>query len=261
MASHVFDRTAEARLAVLDAHCHVDLFLDPSAVVKEAESLGIRTIAVTNAPSVFTYTRDLTATCRFVRPAIGLHPELVCSHGHELELFWPFLEETRYVGEIGLDYVTTDPEIRARQRHVFSTIVERCAARGDRILTIHSRRAVADVLATVGEAFPGKAILHWFSGSPKQLERAATAGFYFSVNPAMMVSRSGRALTATMPRDRVLTETDGPFVKTVRGPATPPDTAGVITSLASIWGIQPQEARDIISRNLRGLVGSPDASN
>src|SRR3954471_19043262 len=73
-------------LAVVDAHCHIDLYQNPKAVVAQAEALAIRTIAVTNAPSVFTYTRDLTAGCRYVRPAAGLHPELVHSHGHELEL-------------------------------------------------------------------------------------------------------------------------------------------------------------------------------
>ncbi len=242
---------------MLDAHCHIDLFPDPPAIVAEADRLGIRTIAVTNAPSVFSHTRELTAGSRHVRAAIGLHPELVHSHGHELDLFWPHLERTRYVGEVGLDYVTTDAELRARQRRIFEAIVERCAALGDKILTIHSRRSAADVIATIGPTFRGKVILHWFSGTPRQLDQAAAAGCYFSVNPSMMSSQSGRTLAASMPRDRVLTETDGPFVKLNRRSATPRDSALAVKALSELWRVEPEEARDLIVQNLRTLLAEP----
>lgn len=245
------------RLAVLDAHCHIDLYADPPAVIAESDRLAIRTIAVTNAPSVFSHTHELTAGSRHVRAAIGLHPELVHSHGHELELFWPCLEHTRYVGEVGLDYVTTDAGLRARQRAVFEQIVERCSAFGDKILTIHSRRSAADVIATIGPTFRGRAILHWFSGTARQLEQAASAGFYFSVNPSMMSSKSGRALASSMPRDRVLTETDGPFVKLNRRPATPRDSALAVKALSELWRVEPEEARDLIVQNLRTLLAEP----
>jgi len=260
LASHAQNvSTVAPQLAVLDAHCHIDLYSDPVAVVSHAESLGIRTIAVTNAPSVFAHTRDLLANCRFARPAVGLHPELVHSHGHELELFWPFLEATRYVGEVGLDYVTSDRELRAKQRHVFSAIVEQCAARGDHhVLTIHSRRAAADVIATIGSSFPGKAILHWFSGSIRRLEQAVDAGFYFSVNTAMVLSKTGRTLVAAMPSDRVLTESDGPFVKVAQRPATPADTGEVVGALARTWHVQPHKAKEIVLSNLRNLLAESD---
>lgn len=247
-------RGAEQRLAVVDAHCHIDLFDDPAAIVAQAEALGIRTIAVTNAPSVFAFTRDLTATSKYVRAAAGLHPELVHSHGHELDLLWPCLEQTKYVGEIGLDYVTTDPQDRAQQRMVFEAIVERCGVLGDKVLTVHSRRSVSDVIATIGTGFNGKVILHWFSGTIRQLERAAALGFFFSVNPAMMSSKSGRVLAASMPRDRVLTETDGPFVKIGTRPAVPADVALATRELAEVWGCDAGRVSDLIALNLKTLV-------
>ena len=243
-----------SELAVVDAHCHIDLYPSPVEIINRAEELHIRTIAVTNAPSVFFHTRDLTRECRFVQPAVGLHPELVHSHGRELEQLWPLLEQTRYVGEIGLDYVTTDLSNREHQRQVFEAIVERCAELGDKVLTIHSRRSVADVIAIVGTGFRGKAVLHWFSGTLRQLERAVVAGFYFSVNPAMIKSRSGQSLIAAMPRDRVLTETDGPFVKIGNSPAVPEDTALVIMALAKAWGLGALEAKANILQNLHSLL-------
>ena len=144
---------------------------------------------------------------------------------------WPMLDQTRFVGEIGLDYVTSDPANRSAQKEVFSQIVERCAAYGDKVLSVHSRRSAADVISVIGDRFPGSVILHWFSGSRRELERAIEFGFYFSVGPAMVRSKNGLALLSAMPRERVLTETDGPFVQTDGRPARPSDTASVVSAI------------------------------
>lgn len=233
----------------VDTHFHLDLFPDPAALVAEIDEARVETIAVTNAPSVFPHTQSLARNSRFVRAAVGLHPELVATHGRELERMWPFLDETRFVGEIGLDYVIGDPANRKAQKDVFAQIIERCARYGDKILTVHSRRAASDVTSTVGDGFPGKVILHWFSGSRRELERAIGYGFYFSVGPAMVRSKNGLGLLAAMPRDRVLTETDGPFVQAGGKPAKPSDAAGVIGAISKIWREQPEVTKFVVSQN------------
>ena len=162
--------------------------------------------------------------------------------------------DTRYVGEIGLDYVTTDKDIRGKQRDVFQRILECCAAHGNKVLTVHSRRASADVIAMIGDRFPGTVILHWFSGAIKDLRKATERGMYFSVNPAMIRSRSAQRLAAEMPRDRVLTETDGPFVTVGSRPAIPGDVAGVVDWLARMWKISREEARQVIVVNLERAI-------
>src|SRR6266542_3905074 len=96
---------------LIDAHCHVDLFPDPNALADEAGCSRIHIIAVTNAPSVFLHTLALSRDRPYVHAAVGLHPEVAASHGHELERMWPLLEQTKYVGEIGLDYVTDDQSL------------------------------------------------------------------------------------------------------------------------------------------------------
>ena len=137
--------------ALIDAHCHIDLYPDPAGIAREAETERIYTIAVTNAPSVFSHTARLCAGSKFLRPAIGLHPELVASHGQELALFRMHLHETRYIGEVGLDYITQDQEIRLRQRRILETIVGWASEYGDKVLTLHSRRAVSDILQVLKE--------------------------------------------------------------------------------------------------------------
>jgi TatD DNase family protein len=241
-------------LAVMDLHCHVDLYPDPQGIVSESEALGIRTIAVTNAPSVFHFTRGATDRCRYVRPAAGLHPELVRTHAHELPLLWPLLRETRYVGEVGLDYLTSDRQERGRQREVFAAILDRCAQLGGKVLSVHSRRAVDDVIAAIDPAFPGKVILHWFSGTTRQLQTAVDRGCYFSVNTPMVTSLRKPSVVAAIPRDRVLLETDGPFVKVGGRAAKPVDAARTADALGVLWALAPATVRQVLVENLGRLL-------
>ncbi|MHB8644381.1 MAG: Qat anti-phage system TatD family nuclease QatD [Thermomicrobiales bacterium] len=242
-------------MRLVDSHCHLDLYPDHGAVLTESERAGIYTIAVTNAPSVFRRSAMLTRNARFVRTALGLHPELAREREHELILLDTLLDETRYVGEIGLDYVTDDMDDQEAQRRVFSTFLDRCASHGNKVLTIHSRRAADDVVAMVGRSFPGAVILHWFSGSLGVLKSAVAQGCYFSVNTAMVASTSGMRLIREMPQERVLTETDGPFIMVSDRPARPADIETVVSGLASLWSLDPDEAAASIFGNFqRALI-------
>ncbi len=238
----------------VDAHCHLDLFPDPAALVRRIDERRVHTIAVTNAPSVFGHTERLAASSRYVRAAAGLHPELVATHGGELDQLWPCLERTRYVGEVGLDFSTNDAALRTRQRTVFEKILERCAAFRDKTITVHSRRASSDTIDTIGERFPGKVILHWFTGSRREVERAARLGLYFSINPAMVNSQKGRELVDAMPRDRVLTESDGPFVKLGPQPADPTSAPIVLNYLARTWHLEVEQVARAVLANLERSV-------
>lgn len=246
-----------ANLRLYDTHYHLDLSPDPAAIVRACEARGIYTIAVTNAPSVFAATQALTANCKYVRAAIGMHPELVSSHGHELDQFFNALGQTRYVGEVGLDYVTSNSDDRARQREVLTRILERCANVGGKIVTLHSRRAAVDVINAVGPGFPGHAILHWYSGSLRELKKAIDYGFHFSINPRMVVGESSLRLIDAMPRNRLLLETDGPFVKVSDRPADPRDAALVVEYLATKWAVTVESAADSLFENFRQLVVTP----
>jgi len=241
-------------LAFVDVHCHIDLFENPHSVAEEAESRHIYTIAVTNAPSVYAYTESMAEGLTYVRPAVGLHPELAATRKHELSQMWQILERTRYVGEIGLDYQTTDESDRQAQVKVFEQILACCAEYGNKILTVHSRRAAEDVVSVIGKDYPGRIILHWYSGSIRELKRALSYGFHFSVNSAMIKSKKGRILTSKIPKDRLLTETDGPFIRISGEPAEPWHVSQIIESLSEIWSIGFDEARGQVLRNFRDLL-------
>ena len=240
-----------------DTHCHLDLYPDPRAVVSEAERTQTYVVAITNTPSVFQATKQLIGSSRFVRPALGLHPELAVERQGELPLFQQLLPQTRYVGEVGLDFVTSDRQVRLTQQRVFSQILEWSHLAGDKILTIHSRRAEKEVVEAIGAKFRGAAILHWYSGSLAVVEQALTNGLYFSINPAMTRSKRFSELVRLIPTDRLLTETDGPFVQIGQRSALPQDVAQVVTVLASTWQTTPEEVGKVLFANLRKLLGAP----
>lgn len=242
-------------LVLSDAHCHLDLFPDPRALARSIEARRIHTIAVTNAPSVFEHTRRLAEGYVFVHPALGLHPELVPTHGHELPRMTALISEVRFVGEIGLDYTTSDEGARARQRRVFGEILDKCTVTGDKVITVHSRRAAGDVIAAVGRGYSGKVILHWFSGTKGELERAVSYGLFFSVNPSMLATAKGRDLVSRMPQDRVLLESDGPFVRERGRMASPLSLAATVSGLATHWRVTPRRASEIVAANFERITG------
>lgn len=239
----------------IDTHCHLDLYPNPLIIVKEVSRLGIHVVAVTNAPFVFNATVSFAKNCDFIHPAIGLHPELVKSHGKQLPALLEALEHTLFVGEVGLDYSTKDDVERSEQRKVFESILSKCHDYGDKFISVHSRRATNDVINMIGSKFHGTAVLHWFSGTVKQLETAQNNGLYFSVNPAMILSDSGQRLIAAMNPSRVLTETDGPFIDLKGSSARPQNVSYVVGYLAKLWGMSESEVRDKIYSNFKLVMG------
>jgi TatD DNase family protein len=130
-----------------------------------------------------------------------------------------------------------------------------CESEGGKIMTIHSRRAataVLDHLERHTEA--GVAILHWFSGTKQELRRAIDAGCWFSVGPGMVASPAGLRLIREMPKERVLTESDGPFTRIDERSAWPWDVALACGVLAGIWKCELHDVHGQLRSNLQALV-------
>ena len=240
---------------MIDFHCHLDLYPDPAAVRDECDRRGLYVLSVTTTPSAWRQTSALAASVKRIRTSLGLHPQLAHERQSELALFDELLPDAPYVGEIGLD---GGPEFRAHwqiQVKAFEHILARCCDAGGRLMSLHSRRASRAVLDTL-EAFPtaGTPILHWFSGSFRDLDRAVALGCWFSVGPAMLVSENGQALVSRMPRERVLTESDGPFAQVNGETVMPWHVESTVRDLSRIWYMSPNDAHAVIRGNLRRLI-------
>lgn len=235
---------------MIDFHSHLDLYPNPVEVADEVQRRGIGALSVTTTPSAWAGTSRLGRGRPAIRTALGLHPQLASERKHEIKIFDRLFGETRFIGEVGLD---GSPEFKSSwvdQSEVFEHILHLCNDAGDKVVSIHSRRAAAPVLDLL-EKFDGVRlpILHWFSGSRAELERAITRGCWFSVGPAMLAGAKGQSLVKAMPRSRVLLETDGPFAVLRRTRLQPWDVAGACRSLSEVWNVDYSEAESIIHRN------------
>jgi len=249
---------------MIDLHCHLDLYPDPDCVLGRVIRENMYVLAVTTTPRAWQGTLKLVGRAPRVRVALGLHPQLVAERHDEVDLLCSLLAETRYVGEIGLDGSPQCRQSLALQQEALDHILAACAKVGGRIMSVHSRgatKAVLNALQSCPDA--GTPVLHWFSGTLHDLQRAAAMGCWFSVGPAMLTTKKGLLLAERMPRDRVLTETDGPFAGRGGEPLAPWDVARAVRALATIWTMDPTAARRQIAANCRtlleqGNVGEPN---
>ena len=239
----------------VDTHCHVDLYPDPTSLMREADGHGIGIVAVTNTPSVFEPMVRLAAGFPKVAVALGLHPELAGEREAELRLMPELMQKTDFVGEIGLDGVARDARTVASQRRVLQATLEAAKESGPKTMTVHTRRAARESLETLTDT-SGSVILHWFSGTLAQAKEATERGWWFSVNSAMLESAKGRALVQSLPQRVVLTETDGPFTSVDGRPARPSDVPKAVDELAAMWGIDHEVARMRLLNNFRSCLSA-----
>lgn len=240
---------------MIDFHCHLDLYPNPADVVEHSKRRGLYVLSVTTTPSAWNDTNALAHDTSRIWTALGLHPQIAHRRHSELSIFDELLPQVRYVGEIGLDGA---PEYRQHwdtQVAVFEHILAKCSEAGGRIMTIHSRRASREVLDRVRE-FPdaGTFILHWFSGSSRDLDRAIKLGCWFSVGPVMLKGERGRALVSRMPPERVLTESDGPFAQLEEGAVFPWQMDLAIRELSKVWSLSHDAVDQMLLANLRKLL-------
>lgn len=240
---------------IIDAHCHIDSYPDPIEIVQEIEKRRTLTVGVTNSPSAFMAASPHVRRCRWVRLALGLHPLLGDNHPVERARFAAQLSRTSYVGEIGLDFSPAGLPTREEQLLSFRYVLDQLR-RQRKFVSIHSRRAEEHVLDILEELDMWPVVFHWYSGPKSQLDRLLRLGHYCSVNPAMLTTLRGRRLLGQIPPDRVLSETDGPFVRVNGAILHPGEIGDVVGFLASTWSIRPQDVRYHIEHNFRSLLPS-----
>ena len=235
-----------------DFHCHIDLHPDPPSLIARCEKERIAVLAVTTTPKAWSQNKLWMQHSDYVHAAVGLHPELVGERYGEAGLLEELIGKCRLVGEVGLDGSPQHRSSYEKQKDVFSRVLRTSQSHGGRVLSIHSRRAARDVCDLIEKhSEPDKVlcILHWFSGSLAQSRRAAKAGCFFSVNAAMLKNDRGRALIQDIPSDRLLTETDSPFLSIDRHKSNPLDSIGILTDLAGLLGEEVNVTKQRVTTN------------
>ena len=125
-----------------------------------------------------------------------------------------------------------------------------------KILSLHSRKAEKEVFELLIHYKIQNAIFHWYSGGLNLIKNISDEGYYFSINPAMIKSISGQKIISKIPKENVLTETDGPFINKGNEPLLPGEVEEVFEYLSKIWDIPIYEVQKIINMNFRRLISN-----
>lgn len=240
---------------MMDLHCHVDLYPDHQEVLNDIKQSNYYVLSVTTVPSAWEGTVKLTAGLNHCKTALGLHPQVAHQRANELVLFDELADQTRYIGEIGLDGSKGYNQHSDIQLSVFKHILKKCEEFDDKILTVHSLNAVEQTLDCLKQ-FPqsGTPILHWFLATKKQVLEATELGCYFSIGPAMLQSARGKKVISWLPQDKVLLETDGPFAKVDGKVLFPSNVNLVIEYLTQLWKMETQSVLSKLGQNLVTLL-------
>lgn len=219
-------------LPVVDNHCHLDIqdgqsWLDPATALEMSSAVGVDRIVQIGC--------DLTGAAWAVEVAeqfpaivagVAIHPNeapTLDREGHldaalaEIERLVGSSSRVRAVGETGLDYYRTGADGLAAQQRSFAAHIALANAY-DKTLVIHDRDAHDDVLAMLDEhGIPERTILHCFSGDSDVARRCLDRGAYLSFAGTVTFknAHSLREALLVAPLDRILVETDAPFLTPV----------------------------------------------
>lgn len=238
------------KIVKYDTHAHLDLYDDFEAKLNFIEKHEIYTIIMTNVPKLYGKYKVKYPDFKYGRFALGLHPELAVQYGDQINLFLDYVHEPRYIGEIGLDFVNG---VDKDQIRIFEKMIDSCDSSGNKIVSIHSRKAVNTVIDVVGKS-KNKIILHWFTGNNKELERAIENGYYFSLNNDMLATKKGQNLLVAVPANKLLIESDSPFTKHTKNNFTINYFDNFYKLSSKVIGKSKEETKLLFSNNFKKLL-------
>ena len=267
---------------LVDSHCHLDNYEDLPAILVNARAAGVHkllAIGIGDGPATMHHALDLAHAHAEIFATAGIHPQEAHQATPEaLAKLTTLASDPRCIaiGEIGLDYYHLDnPDIPTQQAAFIAQM--QIAATARKPITIHCRTselatpaakakygaadAWEDLLHLIRQywtptGLPG--IMHCFSGNEDQAARSLAAGFYlsFAGNVTYPKSATIQAVAATAPSDRILIETDAPFLAPIplRGQTNEPAfVTHTARFVAELRGISPEALAGLTTANFGAL--------
>lgn len=259
----------------VDAHAHMEIVTDAvfdskevADVIAEAKSVNVDRIVQVG------YSAEQSRWCvnaaekwnTSVLAAVALHPNeapVVENLDADLKIIEQLAQHPRVraIGETGLDYFRTPPELRARQQESFKWHID-LAKRMNKALVIHDRDSHDDVLSVLSEVgAPEKTIFHCFSGDVAMAKICIERGFILSFAGTLTFKNAPelREAVKLVPLDQLLVETDSPFLAPTphRGAGnTPAQIANIVRAMATERNQDLAELASALSDNAERIFGS-----
>ena len=261
----------------VDVHTHLvhrQFSGEEDATAERARDAGLDVVIVNGLEPVSNRAvLELCARHDHLYPAIGIYPvDAGCAaitaenwthdwgppafFDVDAEIAWieQNLDRVVAIGECGLDrHWVDDNEVRVEQERVLRRLCE-LSVKHDKSLILHTRKAEERTFEIVREMDVQKADFHCFGGKSKLAVRIADAGYYFSIPPVVTRAQSFQALARKLPLDRLLTETDAPYMGPDPGQRNEPaNVPRGVAAIAQARGEELEAVRDAIRTNCRRL--------
>jgi len=259
----------------VDAHAHMEIVTDATFdskevadVIAEAKSVNVDRIVQVG------YSAEQSRWCvgaaekwnSSVLAAVALHPNeapVVEDLNADLKIIEELAQHLRVraIGETGLDYFRTPPELRARQQESFKWHID-LAKRTNKALVIHDRDSHDDVLSILSEVgAPEKTVFHCFSGDVAMAKICIERGYILSFAGTLTFKNAPELRDAVklVPLDQLLVETDSPFLAPAphRGAGnTPAQIANIVRAMATERNQDLAELATALSENAERVFGS-----
>ena len=259
----------------VDAHAHLEIVTDDAAdsdavrtILDDAKSVNVdRVVQVGYSAEQSQWCVDLANHYPGrVLAAVALHPN-EAPVVEDLEHDWAIIEKlaqeprVRAIGETGLDYFRTPPELQKRQQESFKWHIE-LAKKTKKALVIHDRDSHEDVLSVLLEVgAPEKTVFHCFSGDVAMAKICIERGYILSFAGTMTFKNAPelREAVKLVPSDQLLVETDSPFLAPTphRGALnTPAQIANIVRAMAAERGEDVAQLATALSINAERTFGS-----
>jgi TatD DNase family protein len=249
-----------------DSHCHLQGAADPGEALERARAAGV-TRVVCVGTDAYQSQRALELACgsgEGVWATVGLHPH---DAGQGVEKVAALLEEVVgtdnpalvAVGECGLDY-HYDHSPRGTQREVFAAQAALAHLHG-LALVVHTREAWDDTLAILeADGVPERTVFHCFTGGPAEARRCLDLGCFLSFSGIVTFKGAGevREAAALCPADRLLVETDSPFLAPMPHRGRPNEPALVPLVGAAVAEAREEAPEDVASSSWAAAAAAFD---
>ena len=259
----------------VDAHAHIEIVANTSfdspevrQVIEDAARAGIdRIVQVGYSAEQSQWGANLAALYDGqILAAVALHPNeapVVADLDADLAIIENLASQPRVraIGETGLDYFRTPPELRGRQQESFKWHID-LAKRTKKALVIHDRDSNDDVLSVLLEVgAPEKTVFHCFSGDIEMAKKCIERGYILSFAGTVTFKNAPelREALAITPIDQILVETDSPFLAPTphRGSLnSPAQIATIVRAMAQERKADLEEFANSLSRNAERVFGS-----
>ena len=264
-------------MTLFDVHAHLThprMAEDLGGVLTRARDAGLTTIVVNGLnPLDNDAVLQLARTHSIVKPALGFYPvDAVLRQmraagveyprqGHEctteegVAYVRAHVDSAFAVGEIGLDGHWVPEAFWSDQEAAFRALVA-IAIAADKPIIIHTRKREARAFEILQELGARRVDWHCFGGRVKLARRIAEDGHYLSIPANARRSDSFTRMLETLPRDRILLETDCPYLAPEPGARNEPaSVAGTAAYAAEIWRVSEREAHAQLADNFTNLFG------